>query len=286
MGKLVSITSPLHPQAVPNALSFAPGNSPGALPSTAQSPWSDHNTSVVELTYPMTAAGFPSSTPAAELQSVHSGHAVFLGPADFAAGDPQRAGAFIAVPAPGEPPPNSIQPDAKIELHDAGSAPVVLATAAMLNRDLGIPAKTQVSLTLMPNSQGTMVAVNVESITASIAGPGGVVVLSRTGKVLGTQPPATGGAWALAWSPSAKTLAFLEYGPAGLELTEWTIGGQSTAFAVHVSGALDNCLWSPDGVSVLCAEGQSQQWVVIQPSMTQPLAEHGMPLAWLSGQPG
>ena len=118
IGKLLSISSLSHPQTTPNALSFSPGNMPGFL----ADPWSDHDASVVELSFPGGVQGLQLPTEVAAVESVRTGHAVSLGPADSAAGDPQHPGAFVAVPRPGRPLSNGIQPDGGVVLADVGGS--------------------------------------------------------------------------------------------------------------------------------------------------------------------
>jgi len=139
-----------------------------------------------------------------------------------------------------------------------------------------------ITLTPVPNPQGTMVAVEVRPATGH--GSSGIVVLSRTGKVLGSQSPGMAGIPAMAWARSGTSLAFIGRGAYGPELTRWTVGGQSTTgnFPVY-SGAVSRCAWSPDGVSVLCMAGQSGRWLVAQSGTFQYPRGQGFVLAWLPG---
>lgn len=211
VGRLVSISSFGHLQTVPNALSFAPGDTPGF----SADPWSDHDIGVVELSYPNGAEGVQSPIPVADVEPVRTGRAASLGRADSAAGDQQQEGAFIAVPKRGKPLPNGNQPDAKLVLTDAGSRPRLLATTARLNRVLGVKrGAATTSLVPIPNPQGSMVAVAVSSLKGANYYSAGIVVVSRKGRVLGSQRGASAFSWA-AWSHSGKTLAFVGYGQAG-----------------------------------------------------------------------
>jgi len=158
--------------------------------------------------------------PVAAVQSVHSGSTVSLGSADYAAGDPQQPGAFVAVPSSAPPSQSDVQPDGTLDLKDVGQHPRVLATAAALKRAVHITAATPVTLVPTVNPQGTKVAVQIQSIYGK--GAGGIVVLSRTGQVLGTE--LTSGSPTITWSGAGNTLAWVGAGAAGLEVSEWEVG--------------------------------------------------------------
>jgi hypothetical protein len=277
VGRFLSLSVPGHPEAAANALSFSTGDMPGFM----ADPWSDHDTSVVELSYPVNGQGFQATIAVAEVESVRTGNAVSLGPADSAAGDPQHAGAFIAVPAIGKTLTNGFQPDARLILADAGAPSRVLATTAELNYALGNKPGTPLSISPIPNPQGSMVAVEVSSTTD---GASGMVVLSRSGKVLGSEP---GGGVAVAWSHSGAVLAFTDPSGGGAELTEWKIGVQSVTTTLDDATAPpDACAWSPDDVSVVCDDGPRGRWLVIRSDTESVTAGQGQPLAWVSGRPG
>src|SRR5262249_46586183 len=141
---------------------------------------------------------------------------------DSAAADPQAPGAFVAYAKPSRvTPPGGVQPDVRLELRDAGARPRVLATSARITHALGIKSRYGVTLIPFANPQGTMVAVAVQPIGG---GPGGVVVVSRRGKLLGHQSVVLGRSPALAWSRSGTTLAHVGAGTYGAELTEWQVG--------------------------------------------------------------
>ena len=288
VGRLLSISSLGHPQNVPNGLSFSPGDMPGFMPD----PWSDHGLGVVELSYPTGAGGLLSTIPVAQFESVSTGHTVSLGLAESAAGDPRQAGAFIAVPRPGRPFPNGSQPDTKLVLTDKGSRSRLLATASQLSRAVGIKHGTAVTVTPIPNQQGSMVAVQVSAMSASGGGTvvsgGGIVVLSRNGRLLGSQPGAGGFLDWAGWSHSDKTLAFLGYGNGGPELTEWTVGTRSVTTALHDSTTQGPtaCAWSPDDTSVICDGGPGGNWLLIRSGSESVTAGQGQPLLWTSGRLG
>jgi hypothetical protein len=277
IGRLLSLSNPGHPQTVPNALSFSPGNMPGFM----ANPWSDHDTGVVELSFPGGVQGLQLTTQVAAMESVRTGHAVSLGPADSAAGDPQHAGAFIAVPGPGRPLPNGIQPDGGIVLADEGARSRLLATTAQLNRTLGNKRRTAVSLIPIPNPQGSMVAVQVFPISNGTAG---IVVLGRNGVQLGSQPLGFG--WA-GWSHAGSTLAIADAGFAGAELTEWKVGASSVTTALHDASAVPTaCAWSPDDTSVICDGAPHGNWLVIRSGIESVSVGRGQPLVWVNGRLG
>jgi hypothetical protein len=286
VGHLLSLSSLNHLQDLPNGLSFSPGDMPGFM----ADPWTDHDTGVVELSYPTGAGGLQSTIPVAQVESVQTGRAVSLGPADSAAGDPRQKGAFIAVPKRGQPFPNGNQPDTSLVLTDAGSRSRLLATESQLSHAVGIKRGTAVSLVPIADPQGSMVAVQVNAMTGggggTVVSGGGIVVLSRNGAVLGSQPGAGGFlSWA-GWSHSGKTLAFLGYGNGGPELTEWTIGARSVTTALHDSTKQGPtaCAWSPDDTSVICDGGPGGNWLVIMSGTESVTAGQGQPLLWTSGR--
>src|SRR5262249_61199146 len=89
--------------------------------------------------------------------SVATGREVSLGAGRRVAGDPQARGVFVSVPAPPRPSAATARasPDSGIALRDAGRRPVLLASAAHLNRDLGEPAHGPASLPTYPPPPAT-----------------------------------------------------------------------------------------------------------------------------------
>jgi hypothetical protein len=289
VGRLLSLSSLGHPQAVQNQLSFVPGDMPGFM----ADPWSDRDTGVVELTYPVGSQDIQSTIAVAAVTSVRSGRALSLGSADSAAGDPRQAGAFIAVPKPGRPLPDGNQPDARVVLADVGERTRVLATAAQLSHVLGIKKGTALSLVPIPNSQGSKVAVQVSTITGNASGTmiesaGGIVVLSRSGAVLGSAPGGGGGLGWTGWSHSGNTLAFVGYGSSHPELIEWTIGARSATTTLRDSSPQGPtaCAWSPDDTAVICDGGPRGNWLVIRSGTESVAAGQGQPLMWVNGRLG
>jgi hypothetical protein len=275
MGELISLADPGKPAKIKTALSFSVNSSPWLT-----SPFANRDTSLIVQAMLYTS---PVATAHTSVQSVATGGTVSLGIADGAAGDPQRPGAFVSVPRPGiQPPADEATPDVRLELRDSGAPTRALATAGRLGHVLGIKAVNAITLTPVPNPQGTMVAVEVRP--ASRHGSSGIVVLSRAGKVLGSESAGTAGIPAFAWARSGTALAFVGSGTYGPELTQWTIGGQSTTTSFPVrTGAISRCVWSPDGLSVLCMAGRSGTWLVAQSGRFHQARGRGTVLSWLTG---
>jgi hypothetical protein len=227
---------------------------------------------------------------------VQTGTTIDLGVADDAAGDPQQAGAFLSVPVSGSPPATSnLQgPDSQLVLADAGASPQVLASSAALTAALGFAAGTAVTLQPEVNPQGTMVAVQVAAENKAQS-PSGVVVLSRSGQVLGAAPITGGGSTVMSWSTDGTSLAFVSAGASGLELVQWKISAKAmtrTPFPKRYFAG--QCLWAPDNSAVLCGAfnllssnrslvAPTESWVVFAAGRAHVLGERGQVLAWLSG---
>jgi hypothetical protein len=226
--------------------------------------------------------------------SVASGMSRSLGVADSAEGDPKAAGVFVSVAA-GLVASASVQqlsPDSRVELRDVGRPVVVLATARGLDRELGLGRNFAVALTPYPDAAGDKIAVEVSPISGSAAG---IVVLDRTGRVLGAARTPFGVYGIPAWSPSGASLAYASTGNDGAGVFIWTIGGQNVErpFPPTASGGggFGECIWSPDGKSLLCDAGAPGQlyWVVVRASggaAAAPVNAPGVPLAWLPGGGG
>jgi hypothetical protein len=278
MGTLFSLATPTQLAMVPNALTF-PSTSFSDVSTT--DPFSDHDASMLIQT---TQIGYVTAFSGYEVQSVQSGHTASLGIADSAAGDPQAPGAFVSYAHPSRvTPPDGVHPDIGVELRDAGAAPKVLVTSARIDHVLGITPRYGVTLVPYPNPQGTMVAVAVQAISSDV--PGGVVVYSRAGKLLGFQMVGPSGVRGLAWSRPGTMLAFAGQGNNGAELTQWEVGSQSTTSEMPVSlRQIDECAWSPDELSVLCGGGAAGAWWIVQSGVTYTFTGQGMVLAWLGGR--
>ena len=246
-------------------------------------PFADHSRALVMLKDYGTLA---SSDSTVSVVSMATGHQIPLGSGDHVAGDPQAPGAFVAVPAPATASAASAQasPDSRIELRDAGRAPVVLATAGGLNRALGQPAGTAVSLAAYPDPSGTNVAVTVRPASGGTAA--GVVVLARGGRVLSSVRASLATQTIPVWSPSGRSLAYLSTGTgAGAELKLWTLGGPAvTSTLPHASSPYTACVWSPDARAVLCAPATGGSWAIVRTRDGHAVAVRGAgyPVAWLS----
>jgi hypothetical protein len=251
-------------------------------------PFADHDKELLALT-PNNYG--PYTDNAASEISLATGRSTSFGTADEIAGDPHARGMFVSV---GAKVPLTAQtsnqnlPDARIELRDAGRPVVLLATAAMLNRDLGQPASLKVSLYPQPNPSGSEIAVEVGPVSGS--GHAGIVVLSRTGRVLAVVPTPTGVDSGATWSPSGRALAFTVARSGGTALSIWSPGGQLRSRPLPGAVNYDFCFWSPDGKWILCAAPANKKpnamfshWVigkVADGAMTQ-VTGPGTPVTWL-----
>ena len=114
-------------------------------------PFADHDQELLALT--PNNYGPYTDNQASEI-SLATGRSISFGTADTIAGDPQARGMFVSVGARvplADQTKNQNLPDARVELRDARRPAVLLATAGMLNRDLGQPADLRVSLYPEPN---------------------------------------------------------------------------------------------------------------------------------------
>jgi hypothetical protein len=275
MGAVISLADPTRPAKIQTALSFNVDSNPYLT-----SPFANRDTSlIVQATW----HGVPIARARTSVQSIATGRTVSLGIADRVAGDPQTAGAFVSVARAGvEPPAGEAVPDSRIELRRAGGPARVLATAARLGHVLGIRAVSALTLTPVPNAQGTFVAVEVQPVGRH--GSSGIVVINRVGQVLGAESVGPGGIPTVAWTRSGASLAYIGLGTYAPELTQWTIGGQSTTGMFPVgAGRVGHCVWSPDGLSVLCMRGRNGTWLIMQSGKVERPHGHGMVLAWLPG---
>jgi hypothetical protein len=271
-------------------------------------PFADHDQDLVLLQN----FGDPTSSVQnpAWVVSISTGKQVSLGVVDAAAGDPQTAGAFVSVAGPpvASSTPTQLYPDADVELREAGHPPVVLATAAAINSDLGV-VDGPVQLIPVPDPAGDKIAVEIRP--AAAGGFAGIVVLNRAGQMLGTTGPLPfrGITGLPAWSPSGSSLAYVSPGsavsPGGQVspvpiLHTWTIGEQPTNIAWPSSPSVQgqagailtggSCFWSPDGTAVLCdfsAPPGKDEWAVTAASHpVKVVAGPALPVAWLPGKAG
>jgi hypothetical protein len=231
--------------------------------------------------------------------SLGTGSSRSLGVADSVAGDPLAAGVFASVAAAPEASATvtPVNPDARVELRDAGRPAVVLATAGSLNRDLRQSPDQPVQLIPYPDPSGEKVAVVVQPVSGSEDGAG-IVVLNRAGRVVATIATPFGVDGLPAWSPSGASLAYASTGNAGRALFIWAVGGRNATRSFPSGGDIYTlCVWSPDGRSILCTATAAPDqggttgpagWAVLSTSTgviaTVPGA--GRPIAWLPGRGG
>ena len=249
-------------------------------------PFADHDRALVAAA---SLFGNPSASYQVSVNFLATGRSVPLGTGEHVAGDPKAPGAFVSVAAPvrASLTVTQLTPDARIELRDAGRRPVLLVTAMSLNRVLGQNPRQPVLLKAFPDPSGGKVAVVVDPV---LGGTGGVVLLSRAGRLLGFAALALRpehAVPAIAWAPSGLSMAFAKAGSGGAELGIWAIGSKPVSVAFpDVSGSYGRCMWSPDGSSILCADGFSRPaaWAIASATgerMVQVSAPAGVPVAWL-----
>ncbi len=258
---------------------------------TAQpDPFAFDDRALVILSHPVQS---PATTEVSVVSLV-DGQTTTLGPADEAAGDPQTLGAFVSiaeVPQPaGAPFPEGRGADSRVDLFEANSASVVLATTGQLDAELGQNRDQPAALTVFPDRAGDKVAVEVNPIDVGNS-DAGLVVLDRTGQVLAAVPPSSGPVQNSqpAWSPDGESLAYYMFGQRGAEIGVWHLGGHVTVRPAPDPGdSFLTCLWSPGGSDILCpasqgATDESSLWV-LGAAKGGPLVEvpaPGLPEVWL-----
>jgi hypothetical protein len=263
------------------------------LPATsspvADNPFSNGKTAVVVMT---NEAGVGSTSPVSVV-SLSDGDASSLGVANDAAGDPVAAGAFVTVASTHQPrtdplgASNAIT-DARVELRDRGSSPVVLATATQLNRDVSQSPTEPVNLTVFPDRDGQKVAVMLNRLDVG-ASNSAMVILARDGVVLGAVPSDVGPAAYSPpyWSPDDTSLVYGTFSSTGTSLAivndMYKVAEQSLEPATRIDG----CTWSPDSAWALClaATSSSQNWLLADNDDTLSpvfsLLARASPAAWL-----
>jgi hypothetical protein len=257
----------------------------------AASPFADHDRVLVAIA---AYYRFLSSLNPIAAYDLATGGQTSLGTGDNVAGDPAAPGVFVSVAAPVQASATAanpeLRPDSRVELRDAGHRPVVLATVTSLSRVLGLDPSQQAALVPTPDPAGDKVAVQVELVNGGEPA-GGVVVLSRAGRVLGYVPPASGPRIGVpvTWSPTGRSLAFPSIGGGGPELITWTVGARPRArYFPGASYTYGQCLWSPGEAAILCTAFRSgpapqQKWVIAsaQGGPMALVAARGSPLGWL-----
>jgi hypothetical protein len=227
-----------------------------------------------------------------------------LGAAESAVGDPDALGIFAVYADPGAGPGyerSNPLTDTRIERRDAGAPPVVLAGADQVSADLGEPAGTPAILSVLPDPEGDRIAVLVVP-----AGPqplrAGIVVLSRTGLLLGVVHLAGQGVGQPAWSPNGRSLVYDASTPAHAAVAVWKVGRLPVIRTLRpprptsppTSGparppftGLGRCLWAVAGNGFLCADSQigetTTAWLLGRAgggTLVQVIGP-SFPLAWL-----
>ena len=249
-------------------------------------PFSDHDQDLLAL---VSSNDVYTKNTVSEI-SLATGKSAALGVADQVAGDWQSAGAFVSVGVPVSPiaaMQAKALPDASVQLRTTGRPPVLLGTAATFARELGLPRKTPLQLTPYPNPSGSMVAVMADPIT----GRGGLVILSRTGRLITTVSRSVDFTSGLSWSPSGTTFAFSEKDARGQDgLGMWSAGGRVTTRMFPQGADYGDVIWSRDGKWVLSAASLSKNpnaalthWVIMPAAGGQmvSLTGPGTPISWI-----
>jgi hypothetical protein len=198
--------------------------------------------------------------------------------------DPLGPGAAVITVGPGGS-------DAGVQLLGVGKPPVDLLSSAELAKQLGLVAGQSLAISLLgfsPNGQLLAVYVWQISSDGSVPTASGVVLLDRTGRVLGNLRQ--GHLWAnlqvALWSGDRRLIMWVgaATGPAALV---WDITGPPReVLAPQDARTLFNppCISAPDNRHVLC--GDSGTWVVIDVVTGKMMSFDnvpGTPLAWVSG---
>jgi hypothetical protein len=287
-GRIVSTAGPRLAMAKTRIYPFV-GGMQGVFGSW---PFSDHDRQLLAI-----ASGQDLYTDNRILEySLATGKSRSLGIADVASGDPQTPGAFVTVGSTKDTPANAVAaqqgkflPDSKAELRIPGKRPRLLASAATLAHDAGLPAGSKVSLGPYPSTFGDMVAFSVEGAATRRTG---IVILSRSGTLTAALPPSVDADGEPAWSPSGTTLAIPSSAQGGRHvLALWTAGHPVRTEPFPAGIIYRTCIWSADGKRVLCAgtpqraniTAASTKWAIASVSggpMTQ-VTGPGTPVAWL-----
>jgi hypothetical protein len=238
----------------------------------------------------------PNGTTDFSLDALATGQVRSLGVADAAEGDPDAEGAFVAIPVGGPPSTSGIglPADTEVELEDVGRAPVVLATADAIDQDVDLAPGVSVNLTPLPDPAGDKVAIVVFPVDG---GPASLVVLDRTGHLVGTVPSSLGpSAGPPDWSHNGDQLAYATgelFSDGSTELVVWTPGATPKTHILPTPGGPGRCLWSPDASAILCGTanphtGAPTGWVVAPPGNAALVAvsASAQPLAWIMSPQG
>jgi len=176
----------------------------------------------------------------------------------------------------------------EVELRDAGRPTLMLAGSAELARAVGLPEGVPVVLSVEPDPGGGKVAVAVAPLSGT---EGGLVVLSRGGRVLGALRVPTGALEQPAWSPDGTTLVLSESRSARPAVLVWRIGQRPQVRVARASttgrpGDFGNCLWTARS-EFLCADTSVQApaapWLVgsLHSSSVRLVTGPTLPIGWV-----
>jgi hypothetical protein len=246
------------------------------------SPFAGHDNSVV-----VGGQGFARRPQTPGIISLYTGDRRLMpgAPVDQVVGDPTKNGAWVSI-AHGLPTgtnQNPQQPDSRIEYRRPHHAPVTLATAAGLARAAGLHGAGRVELTPYPSPSGKQIAVDVLSTGNTAARPESVVVLARTGHVVGHVGVIN--LKQLSWSTDGSRLLVLQ---SPNDLSTWQPGSGPPAPAVtlpSIAAGWGNCLFSPFTSYLVCAaftDSGVSAWALVRISdravVTEPA--HQVPVDW------
>jgi hypothetical protein len=210
-------------------------------------------------------------------------------PVDQVVGDPATDGAWVSV-AHGLPTGTNQdpqQPDSRIERRQPHLAPVTLATSRQLARAAGFHGAGRLQLTPYPSPTGKEIAVDVLSTGSTAARPESVVVLTRTGHVVGHIGAIN--LRQLSWSSDGSRLLLLQ---SPNDLSTWQPGSGPPAAAVRLPSSAagwDGCVISPFGTYIVCEASTASagtltvsKWALVRISdravVTEPA--HEVPVDW------
>jgi hypothetical protein len=214
-----------------------------------------------------------------------------LGSGDQATGDPAAAGVFTSIPAQAVATSGSIAvgtngqwPDGKVVLRDAGKKDVLLGTAAQLDKAVHLRVGTPAYLFPVPDRAGDKIAIEIQPQVNS--GSAGVVVVTRTGRVLYTIG-GLGRSVSTSWSADGQALATVAQLPTGSELHIWRANAAASVQRFPGNADYGVFSWSPDGKWLLCAisgrNANGEHWVVASATGGPMIVTKGpgYPIAWL-----
>jgi hypothetical protein len=202
------------------------------------------------------------------------------------AADPLGPGAAVITVAPAGS-------DSGVQLISVGAKPMPLVSTTELAKQLGFLAGQPVAIGLIgfsPNGQLLAVYAWQISPDGSVPTPSGVVLLDRTGRVVGAlkQGHLQTNPLVALWAGDQRLIMWVGAFPHPAAVL-WDISGQPrTVPAPPDASTLANpqCIPAPDNRQVLC--GDSGTWVeidVVTGKTTAFNSVPGTPLAWVAGAP-